>query len=97
MKYQNPTLKQIIHTVRGSYNGIVFVNTDNETFPEEFRCKCINLNELFMLLHEADKNHPLLERGVENMTVVDESQLEDKLTFHYMYYAFFDMRLEAEE
>ena len=53
---KRPTLEQLLVTIIDGNNCEISFNTENDSFPKDFRSKCIRLNDLYMQLLRFDPN-----------------------------------------
>lgn len=58
------------------------INTDNKSFPKEFRRKYINPASFFAELYKAD-NNPLLDRKIKFIALLPADVNIDKNTFDF--------------
>lgn len=81
------TLKDIIYLLSG---GFTYISTDNDSFPEKYRCKRIFYGELFRDIRKNGDDHMLdkVVKTIELRPVNDypkEKVIEYNTTYGFLY------------
>lgn len=92
MMINNITLKDFIYTCESKTEEKkypVFIDTMDESFPEEFRYRCISIPELFRKIRKAEKDY-LLDMNIESMYMtpyIDDTEIDiNKLIDNFSLY-----------